>query len=213
MPDNLPGEYAPMFCAGITTFAPLYRDVTPGMRVGIGGIGGLGHLGIKFAKAMGCEVVALSTSPAKEQEARELGAHHFVNIKNEEEVKNTARTLDYFLTTATQFNMTADSMMIKPGGKYCPVGLPPSDFDVGMRIGAFVFNKIDIVPSLTGSVSETLKMIEFSSLHNILPKTEVYAFADMQAGLNSLAHGHPHYPNFRAVSETGSYFNTFTPAN
>ena len=34
-------------------------------RVGIIGVGGLGQMGIRLAKAMGCEVTAISTSPNK----------------------------------------------------------------------------------------------------------------------------------------------------
>ena len=34
------------------------------------GIGGLGHLALQFARAMGCEVTAISSSPDKEEEAR-----------------------------------------------------------------------------------------------------------------------------------------------
>jgi uncharacterized protein (DUF486 family) len=39
------------------------------MRVGVIGIGGLGHLAIQFAKAMGCEVTAFSSSENKQEEA------------------------------------------------------------------------------------------------------------------------------------------------
>jgi D-arabinose 1-dehydrogenase-like Zn-dependent alcohol dehydrogenase len=47
-------------------------------RVGIIGIGGLGHLAMQFAKKMGCEVVAISTSDRKKEEAMQLGAGEFV---------------------------------------------------------------------------------------------------------------------------------------
>ncbi len=49
--------------------------------MGVVGIGGLGHLGLQFARAFGCEVTAFSTSKDKEAEARELGAHNFVNTR------------------------------------------------------------------------------------------------------------------------------------
>jgi len=40
------------------------------MTVGVIGIGGLGTMGIKLAKALGHRVVAISTSPAKEEMAK-----------------------------------------------------------------------------------------------------------------------------------------------
>lgn len=40
---------------------------------------GLGHLAIQIAKAMGFRVIALSSGPTKEQLARDLGAHEYID--------------------------------------------------------------------------------------------------------------------------------------
>jgi len=57
---------APLLCAGITTYSPLrHWKVGKGSKVGIVGLGGLGHMAIKFAHAMGAEVVLFTTSPKK----------------------------------------------------------------------------------------------------------------------------------------------------
>ena len=76
---------APMMCGGITTYNPfkLY-EVKPGMKVGVVGIGGLGHFAIKFAKGMGCEVYAFSSSPEKEEETKKIGADYFVTDISDE---------------------------------------------------------------------------------------------------------------------------------
>ena len=66
---------APLLCAGITTYSPLkHSNVGKGQKVGIVGIGGLGHLAVKFAHALGAEVVAITTSPDKKDDATRLGA-------------------------------------------------------------------------------------------------------------------------------------------
>jgi D-arabinose 1-dehydrogenase-like Zn-dependent alcohol dehydrogenase len=76
-----------LFCAGATVFSPLtHFGAGPGKKVGIVGIGGLGHLGLKFARALGAEVFAISTSASKEEEAKKLGAHHFINTKDKDSV-------------------------------------------------------------------------------------------------------------------------------
>ena len=65
MPDNLdPAGAAPLLCAGITTYSPIRRwgDIK-GKKVGVVGLGGLGHMGVKFARAVGAQVVVFSTSP------------------------------------------------------------------------------------------------------------------------------------------------------
>ena len=39
----------PCDATGVTTFAPLARNVKAGDRVGVVGIGGLGHMGLQYA--------------------------------------------------------------------------------------------------------------------------------------------------------------------
>ncbi len=102
IPDSLPGEQAaPLLCGGITVYSPL-RDhgINPSSRVGIVGIGGLGHMAIQFARVFGAEVTAFSTSAGKEDEARSLGAHQFVNSRESKAMKEVAGSFDFILNTA-----------------------------------------------------------------------------------------------------------------
>lgn len=89
LPDAIATEHAgPLMCAGTTCFAPFRKhNIQSGQRVGILGVGGLGHLAIQIAAKWGCEVVALSTSADKAPYAKDLGAHRFVNIMAEAEIK------------------------------------------------------------------------------------------------------------------------------
>ena len=62
-------------CAGATVWNVLTsNNIRPGDRVGVMGIGGLGHLAIKLGAAMGYQMVAISSSKNKHDEAIELGA-------------------------------------------------------------------------------------------------------------------------------------------
>ena len=91
---------APLLCGGITVYAPLRNHLArPASRVGVIGIGGLGHMGLQFANAFGCEVTAFSTSKDKEAEARELGAHNFVNTRDTGAIKKVAGSFDLILST------------------------------------------------------------------------------------------------------------------
>src|SRR5215204_2382631 len=88
-------KVAPLLCAGITTYSPLRLwKVQAGQKVAILGLGGLGHMGVKFAVAFGAEVTVLSTSPSKHDDAKKLGAHHFVLTTDEEQVKNVQGHFD-----------------------------------------------------------------------------------------------------------------------
>jgi D-arabinose 1-dehydrogenase-like Zn-dependent alcohol dehydrogenase len=55
----------------------------PGKHIGIAGIGGLGHIGIKLAKAMGCEVTAICTVQHQDTHSiSELGTDHVLHSKD-----------------------------------------------------------------------------------------------------------------------------------
>jgi alcohol dehydrogenase len=81
IPDELSfAEAAPMGCAGVTTYNALrHTRAVAGDRVAVLGIGGLGHLGLQFSRAMGFETIAVARGAAKEADARELGAHHYID--------------------------------------------------------------------------------------------------------------------------------------
>ena len=81
IPDELSfAEAAPMGCAGVTTYNALRRTkAVAGDRVAVLGIGGLGHLGVQWARAMGFETIAIARGADKEANARELGAHHYID--------------------------------------------------------------------------------------------------------------------------------------
>ncbi|CAG9322728.1 unnamed protein product [Blepharisma stoltei] len=211
--DDFPGEAAPLFCAGITVFPPLINDVRPGMKVGVVGIGGLGHLALKFAKAMGAEVTAISSSQSKEADARNLGAHHFLNLRDENQVKSASRSLNYIINTATSFSIEQCCGLLKPKGILNLCGAPEAGTDLHFNLFQLLTNDLRVQSNLTGSEREVDRMLNFVRLHSIYPVVEVYNFADTQSAINSLAHGNPHYPNYRAVLEMGSFMKTFSPAN
>ncbi|MEV4233919.1 alcohol dehydrogenase catalytic domain-containing protein [Nocardia sp. NPDC049737] len=81
IPDALSlAEAAPMGCAGVTTYHALRETrAVPGDRVAILGVGGLGHLGVQFAHAMGFETIAIARGADKAEDARALGAHHYID--------------------------------------------------------------------------------------------------------------------------------------
>lgn len=60
------------------------QHIAPGETVAIQGLGGLGHLAVQYASKSGYRVVALSSSGAKEQFARDLGAHEYIDGSKED---------------------------------------------------------------------------------------------------------------------------------
>ncbi|KAF2710251.1 alcohol dehydrogenase [Pleomassaria siparia CBS 279.74] len=83
--DADPAEYAPLLCAGVTVFNGIRKmNIVPGDIVAVQGLGGLGHLAIQYARRMGYRTVALSSSDAKKDFARELGATDYIDTSKED---------------------------------------------------------------------------------------------------------------------------------
>lgn len=82
--DITPEEAAPLLCAGETVFSALHNSCAQlGDLVAVSGIGGLGHLAVQYAKKAGYEVAAISRGAEKEQLAKKLGAHHYIDSERE----------------------------------------------------------------------------------------------------------------------------------
>jgi Zn-dependent alcohol dehydrogenase len=83
--DVDPAEYAPLLCAGVTTFNGIRKmNIPQGGTVAIQGLGGLGHLAVQYARKMGYRTVALSSSAAKKDFAFQLGATDYVDGSKED---------------------------------------------------------------------------------------------------------------------------------
>lgn len=76
-------EAATLTCAGLTAWRALFVDgaVQPGSTVLVQGSGGVSVFALQFAKAAGARVIATSSSDAKLEKLRALGADDLINYK------------------------------------------------------------------------------------------------------------------------------------
>jgi uncharacterized zinc-type alcohol dehydrogenase-like protein len=194
LPDNLDMSSAgPLLCGGITVFSPLLTfDIKPTDHVGIVGIGGLGHMGLKFAKAWGCEVTAFTSNESKADEARSFGAHHVVSSRDASAMLNAANSLDMLIVTV---NVPLDwpglLKTLKPNGRLHVVGavLEP------MQIPAIdlIFGQKSVSGSPTGSPVDLATMLEFAARHNISPQVEHFPMSRINEAIEHLAAGKARY--------------------
>ena len=170
----LPGT-APLLCAGITTYSPLkYANVKPGDKVAVAGLGGLGHMAVKFAVAMGAEVTMLSTSVSKEQDARKLGAHHFILSTDEAAMKKSESHFDVVLDAVSgNHDYEIYLKLLNVNGKLLVVGLPKDE----PKVNPFelIKNRRCIIGSMIGGTVETQEMLDFCAEKNIVADVEVIA--------------------------------------
>lgn len=183
IPDGLDSaNAAPLLCGGITVFSPLSQFTTPYMRVGIIGVGGLGHLAIQFARAMGCEVTAFSSSSDKETEAKKFGASRFVASNNPAKMESCFNTLDFILSTATaDLDWELYLRCLKADGKLCFVGIPPKPLTI--NIGSLLGGRKSIVASPIGSRTTMEHMLTFAARHKIQAQIEVLPMKSLNDAL------------------------------
>ena len=179
VPEVLDSEnVAPLLCGGITVYSPLRNLLArPSSRVGVIGIGGLGHMGLQFARAFGCEVTAFSTSKDKEAEARTLGAHHFVNTRDNGKLKKVAGSLDLILSTVSaDQDFQSFVAALRPKGTLVVLGVGPSPIQVtGFSL---IGGQKAIAGSPTGSPGDLREMLDVAARHGVKAITERFAMKD-----------------------------------
>ena len=194
IPDALDSAVAaPLLCAGISVYAPLVRFVRPASRVGIIGIGGLGHLALQFARAMGAEVFAFSTSREKHEEARRLGAHHFVDSTDPEQMRHMTRSLDMLLSTvivSLDWGIWLHTM--RPNGTVCLVGVPPEPASLPVW-PAMIMGQLSFCGSAIGTPLQIEEMLRFAALHNIRTAVEVMPMEQVNLALEKVRRNQARY--------------------
>lgn len=194
LPDGLDISSAgPLLCAGATVFSPLLTyDVKPTDHVGIVGIGGLGHLALKFANAWGCEVTAFTSTGAKTEEAKSLGAHKVVNSRDTDDILKAANTLDFLLITVNnKMDWSALVKTLKANGRMAIVGAILEPLEISAI--DLIFGQKRIVGSLNGSPSATAAMLEFAARHNIAPQVEHFPMSKVNEAMEHLHAGKARY--------------------
>ena len=164
---------APLLCAGITTWSPLHHwKVGQGMKVGVVGLGGLGHMGVKFAAALGADVVLFTTSPGKTKDALRLGAKEVIISKNEDEMKKHAASFDFILdTVAAAHDIDALLGQLKLDGALCLVGL--GEKPLALAPFNVVLPRRILTGSAIGGIAETQEMLDFCAEHGVVSDIEM----------------------------------------
>ncbi len=164
---------APLLCAGITTYSPLrHWRAGKGTRVGVVGLGGLGHMAVKLAASMEAEVTMLSTSRAKEPDARRLGAHHFALTSDPATFTRLAGHFDLLLdTVSAPHDLDRHLGMLRVDGAMVLLGVPPTPAPV--HAFSLIGGRRTLSGSLIGGIAETQEMLDHCAAARITSDVEV----------------------------------------
>ncbi|OPB46031.1 alcohol dehydrogenase [Trichoderma guizhouense] len=189
-------DAAPLLCAGSTVFTVLTGpDVKSTDRIGIMGIGGLGHLAIKLAAAMGHEVVVLSTSESKRQEALDYGATEFYVYDSEKPAPPGFRPLNHLLlcgnTGSKNFNNLIELLAVHGTIYPLTVSAENTPIDLGELTGLGA----SIKGSLTASRRTICELLRFASRHGIKPTVMTFPMTEdgVKEAIDTLKNGKMRY--------------------
>lgn len=174
VPPSLPlAGVAPLLCAGITLYSPIKQwRVGPQTRVGVMGLGGLGHMGVKFAVALGSKVTVFSHSPAKESDARKMGASDFVVTKGDDWNKGFKKSFDLILNTVSaDLNLDPYLQLLDTDGTLVVIGLPGKPYAI--NAGTLLDGRRRLAGSMIGGMPELQEMMDFCGEHGITSDVEV----------------------------------------
>ena len=180
-------------CAAVSPYQTLLmHHVTATSRVGVIGIGGLGHIAIKLLHAMGCEVTAFSSNPAKEKEVLAMGADKVVNSRDPQALKSLAGQFDLIINTV---NVDLDWQpyfeALAHGGNFHTVGavMKPLPVPAFTLIGG----DRSVSGSATGTPFELRKLMKFAGRTKVAPTTELYPMSKINEAIQHVRDGKARY--------------------
>ncbi|KAL8664067.1 MAG: hypothetical protein Q9202_003359 [Teloschistes flavicans] len=194
IPEGLASEDAAvMLCAGSTVYEPLKEhDVGPKTRVGVIGLGGLGHLGVSFAKAMGCQrVTAFSRRMTKRDDALKLGADEYVATAEQGDwAQGHTSTLDLIICTVSDRRMPLQEylQLLRPKGRFCQVGIPEEPLPP-LDTMSLVLNGTSISFSDSASPGNIKEMLELAAQKGIKAWTQVRPMEEANEAIADLEKG------------------------
>ena len=124
-------EAATLPCAALTAWRGMYVETRtkPGDWVLVQGTGGVSIFALQFAKATGARVIATSSSEAKMEKLRALGADHVINYKETPEWGKKAfeltggRGVDEVVEIGGPGTMAQSINACRPGGHISLIGV------------------------------------------------------------------------------------------
>ena len=184
---------APLICAGITSYKGIKEtQARPGEWIVISGVGGLGHLGVQYAKAMGCQVCAVDIDDGKLTHATRLGADAVVNAQHGDAVaavrKVTGGGAHGVLITAPSLPAFRQGVgMTRKHGTCVLVGIPPGDFPTPLF--DVVANCITIRGSFVGNRRDMAEALAFAADGRVKADIELQPLSAINHVFERLAHG------------------------
>jgi uncharacterized zinc-type alcohol dehydrogenase-like protein len=134
----------------------------------------------------------LSSSATKEADAKRLGAHQFVNTRDEKAVAQARNQFDFILDTVSanhDLNLYLD--MLKTDRTMVLVGAPPEA--VPVEAFSLIAKRKTLAGSMIGGIAETQEMLDYCADHNIVSDIELIDMKDIEKAYVRMVKGDVRY--------------------
>ncbi|KAL6249906.1 hypothetical protein RBB50_003762 [Rhinocladiella similis] len=182
-------EAATLPCAAVTAWNALYglrgRALQKDQAVLIQGTGGVSLFAMQFALKAGASVIATTSSPAKEEKLRAMGAHHVINYKNNPHWGETAKKISprgegvhHIIEVGGSSSMEQSLRAIRIEGLISLIGFLGGKDAVSPCNFGDCLATLSIVRGVNvGSKEQFLAMNNFMTAHNIRPVIDDRVFS------------------------------------
>jgi NADPH:quinone reductase-like Zn-dependent oxidoreductase len=198
VPDHLTDvEAAALPCAAVTAWNALVEqgDVGAGDTILVQGTGGVSIFALQIARILGAQVIITSSSDAKLERARELGAWQTVNYVTDPSWGKTVRKLtdglgvDHVVEVGGAGTLEQSLKAVRVGGQVSVIGVL-SGVSTELNIIPILMQNARLQGILVGSRESFVGMNRAFAVHRVQPVVDrVFAYTDAPEAFRHMASG------------------------
>ena len=198
VPEHLSDEQAAgLPCAALTAWSAVVTNdrLGPGSRVLVQGTGGVALFALQFAKLLGAHVTVISSSDAKLERVKQMGADACINYSTTPEWYKPAREIsggsgfDHIVELGGEKTLPQTLRCIRPGGTVSMIGVL-SGGALAAPLGLVVTRQVRLQGITVGSRDMFEAMLRAVAEHKVQPVIDkVFAFEQLKDGLAHLKGG------------------------
>jgi NADPH:quinone reductase-like Zn-dependent oxidoreductase len=190
-------EAAALPCAGLTAWSAVVKlgGVKPGMTVLTQGTGGVSLFALQFAKMCGARVIATSSSDAKIERLKSMGADVTINYKTTPDWGKKARELtDYGVDLVVEVGgvgtLNESIRATRIGGIIAFIGVLAGPPPANSRLPLMVLQQQRLQGVTVGSVEDLQAMCDAISLNGMKPVIDTtFSFDEAREAFSYMASG------------------------
>jgi NADPH:quinone reductase-like Zn-dependent oxidoreductase len=195
-PEHLTdAQAAALPCAAVTAWSAMVTQgaVAAGHTVLVQGTGGVSTFALQLAKLLGARVIATSSSDAKLERARELGADETINYRATPEWGKAARALaggdgvDHVVEVGGAGTLDQSIRAVRPGGTISLIGVLAGGA-APVNLTPVLMQNVRIQGVLVGHRESFEAMCRAIAHHRLVPVVDrVFPFGEVREAFEHLA--------------------------